>query len=212
MFSASNNLTNGFLYATNGSYIASTNNTYGYSLNASLWTLNYTNFSNIYDYVNNGTFASNNSNNFYANTLFSASNNLTNGFLYATNGSYIASTNNTYGYSLNASLWTLNYTNFSNIYDYVNNGTFASNNSNNFYANTVFSAGNNLTIGYQYAVNATASGISWATATNGTLLQNNSNAILNSLNLTSGNLNVTGNVTAYYLFRKWFTTYWSFRI
>src|SRR3989344_4454098 len=59
------NLSIGYDYATNGSFIGSTNATYGYSLNASLWTLNYTNFSNVYAMEYNNSLRSGTNNSFF---------------------------------------------------------------------------------------------------------------------------------------------------
>src|SRR3989344_2071401 len=138
--------------------------TKNYALNDSLWTLNWSNFTTVYGYVLNGTFSSGISwataNN---GTLLNYSNALNNTLMQqanwnATNTSYLLTTNQTYAYSLNDSLWTLNWSNFTTVYGYVLNGTFSS-------------------------------GISWATANNGTLL-NYSSALNNTL-MQQANWNAT---------------------
>ena len=158
--------------ATNTSYLLGTNVTYAYSLNDTLWTANYSNFSVVYGYTQNqsdtDTFVANYSNfsRIYANvTDYNSS------WSSTTNTSYLLGTNVTYSYSLNNTLWTLNYSNFSTIY---------SNQFNN-YTNVNFNQ-SNFSVVYGYALNAT--GISWATANNGTLL-NYSSALNGTLALNS---------------------------
>lgn len=107
----------------NGSLIGSNNVTYAYSLNDTLWTANYSNFSIGWLYAVNSTGSSDsfiaNYTNFtriYANvTDYNSS------WSSTTNTSYLLGTNVTYAYALNDSLWTANYTNFTIIYGYAIN-------------------------------------------------------------------------------------------
>ena len=117
--------------ATNTSYLLTTNNTYGYSLNNSLWTLNYSNFSSIvYAYAINSTGGGVSWADVINGTMLSYAQAL-NGTLALqanvnqTNTSYLLTTNVTYPYSLNDSLWSLNYSNFSIGWLYATNSTGA---------------------------------------------------------------------------------------
>ncbi|MBI5803147.1 hypothetical protein HY448_00470, partial [Candidatus Pacearchaeota archaeon] len=99
---------------------------YPYAINGSTFALNYSNFSNIYAYENNGTLVT-------ATQLV--------------NGSNILGTNVTYAYSLNDTLWsaTANYSNFSTIvYGYAVNSTGGGVNYSNILSNQTF----NSTFGY----------------------------------------------------------------
>ena len=190
----------------------------GVSASETFWNGNYTNFSNIYDYENNGTFAANNSATFYATTLYSNSQNVSTANNYLINGSLIPNNSATfyvtntiwdagqnlslgyqyatnitsnfstiYAYALNASLWTLNFTNFSNVYDYINNGTNLRNNTV-FYGTTVYGGNQNLSQGNQYATNGTLFAI------NGT----NSIGFLN-FNVSSFDINFTSNYSVFFI-------------
>src|SRR3989338_7996671 len=148
------NLSIGYDYATNGSLISSEANwnanysnfttIYGYAINDSLWTLNYS------DYLTKPTWAQ------------------------VTNGTSVARVdaansfgafNQTFNTS-NLVIWallnrtgiqTISPQNTLNVIGDVNATT------------TVFSQNKNLSLGYDYALNASSTGITWATAYNGTL-------------------------------------------
>jgi hypothetical protein len=86
------------------------------------------------------------------------------------NGSVIQGTNVTYAYSLNNSLWTLNYSDYLSIRNYALNSSLWTLNWTNF------------TAVYGYALNAT--GITWATAYNGTLAKTDAANTFGAFNQT----------------------------
>ncbi|MBI2044226.1 hypothetical protein HYT24_02575 [Candidatus Pacearchaeota archaeon] len=176
---------------SNGTTILGTNTTYAYSLNDSLWsaTANYSNFSTIvYGYAVNSTGSSVN----YSNILSNQTYNFTNGYFNLTNqtGTVVLG-NNTglfingsvinfnisniiYPYAINGSTWALNYSNFSNVYAYTQNGSL---------------------IGWGNAVNGTLA--TWANVINGTVIQGNNATYSYSLNNSLWSLNYSNFSTLY---------------
>src|SRR3989344_9691488 len=151
-----------------------------YALNNSLWSLNYSNFSIGWLYATNSTgggltWAEANN-----GTLLNYSNAL-NGTLAST---IAANTFGNFNQTFNGTtlfLWSL--------LNRIGIGTTSPQNTLNVLGDvnattTIFSQNKNLSLGYDYALNASSSGISWATANNGTLL-NYTDALNGTLALNS---------------------------
>ncbi len=138
-------------------YVLGTNVTYAYALNDSRWTLNYSTYLTkpTWGEVANGTMLS------YAdalnNTLMQQAD------WNATNTSYLLTTNSTYGYSLNDSLWTLNYSTYLTkpTWAQVINGTAISMTTGAYALNDSL-----WTLNYS----AFLGKVSWANVINGTML------------------------------------------
>ena len=189
-WSTNENLSISYYYATNGSTFTLNYSNfsviYGYATNASLWTLNYTDYLAIRTYATNASLWTLNYSNFtvtYGYAINSTGGGLT--WAEANNGTllnYSNALNGTLASTIAANTFgnfnqTFNGTTFF-LWALLNRtgiGTTSPQNRLNVIGDinattTVFSQNKNLSLGYDYALNASSSGISWATANNGTLL------------------------------------------